>query len=293
MQLWVTEECMHPVCSVTQNKMGFLQRDRKSCVHLACHLSHEASNKLDLFLRWQNPIQIQRPDIFKTPITLLWWFCSWGLCLSLLRSGKNDQKCMWDVSTWKRERDGGRPRLLNSKDASRTSQEIPYPMFPSLILHQKVRIPACWGLELYTTWLSLPRQVKRTASETGPSSSDFLCLIFDQFNSSQKEMQHQYYIYRLQMPVLSHAWIQCHFFTRLKYLFPYIHFKHNIHQEKFSYKAEQRNHEIHQMKHSWIVPIKSSAQGILVASCATEIKPLSLEELYHSAILRLATYSSY
>lgn len=38
--------------------------------------------------------------------------------------------------------------------------------------------------------------------------------------------------------------------------------------------------------------IKSSAQGILVALHATEIKPpLSLEELYHSAKLRIVKSS--
>lgn len=197
--------------------MGFLQRDRKSCVHPACHLSLEVSNKLDLFLWWQNPVQIWRPDLFKTQITLLLWFCSWGLCLSLLRGGKREQKCMGGVCIWKTERDGGRPRLLNIKDAPTTAQEIPCPMFPSLILHQKLCIPACCGLELCVIWMPFHRQVKRTTSETGPGSCDFLCLISDQFTS--KKIQQQYYIYRLLVPVLSQELIQWRFFTRLKYLF--------------------------------------------------------------------------
>lgn len=56
---------------------------------------------------------------------------------------------------YEREKDGERLRLLNSKDAPRTAQEIPYPMFPSLILHQKLCIPDCQGLELCATQIAL------------------------------------------------------------------------------------------------------------------------------------------
>lgn len=68
----LSHRVVHTFClSCDSKNNGFFATWQKVCVHLAYHLSHEVSNKLDLFLWQENPLQMWRSSIFKTQTMLL------------------------------------------------------------------------------------------------------------------------------------------------------------------------------------------------------------------------------